>query len=115
MEREELIKLAEQLIKNGCSDELKEALIKEYPELNHILDKNELNDLLLMLHGLNIDEDYVESIKNWLTKLITLHTESGWIPSEVQLKALNTARINAETDEFVILDSLYADLLKLKG
>ena len=30
------------------------------------------------------------------------------------MKALNNARINAAVDEFVVLDSLFSDLLKVK-
>lgn len=115
MNREELIKIAEQLINNGCSEELKEALVKEYPELAKSEDEKTLDVLIAKLKFANFEEDYIAFIFEWIKKFITLHTDSGWKPTDEQMKALNNARINAGVDEFVLLDSLYSALLKVKN
>lgn len=113
MKREELIKLAEQLINNGCSEVLKEALMKEYPELAKSEDEKTLDTLIANLKVMGFEEDYISFITEWIKGLITLHTDSGWKPSSKQMQALNSARINADLSEFEILDSLYSDLSKL--
>ena len=115
MERQELIKIAEQLINNGCSEELKEALVKEYPELAKSKDEHMLDGLLEDLKSANFEERYITSVSEWINGLISLHTDSGWKPTDVQMKALNNARINAGIEEFVMLDALYAALLKVKN
>ena len=114
MNREELIKIAEQLIGSGCSEELKAALVKEYPELAKSEDEKTLDVLIANLKVAEFEEEYILFISEWIKKFITLHTDSGWKPSEEQMKALNNARINAGVDEFVVLDSLFSDLLKVK-
>ena len=114
MNREELIKIAEQLISSGCSEELKEALVKEYPELAKSEDEKTLDVLIANLKVAEFEEEYILFISEWIKKFITLHTDSGWKPSEEQMNALNNARINAAVDEFVVLDSLFSDLLKVK-
>lgn len=115
MNREELIKIAEQLINNGCSEELKEALVKEYPELAKSEDEKTLDVLLANLKVAKFEEEYVSFISEWINGLMSLHTDSGWKPTDEQMKALNNARINAGVDEFVVLDSLYSALLKVKN
>lgn len=114
MEREELIKIAEQLINNGCSEELKAALVKEYPELAMSEDEKKLEFLVeLLREEVEPTEDNIASVYEWVSGLISLHTDSGWKPSSKQMQALNSARINADLSEFEILDSLYSDLSKL--
>ena len=116
MNREELIKIAEQLINNGCSEELKEALEKEYPELAKSEDERRLDGLIEDLKTYaNFEERYITSVSEWINGLISLHTDSGWKPTDEQMNALNNARINAGVEEFVVLDSLYAALLKVKN
>lgn len=114
MEREELIKIAEQLISNGCSEELKEALVKEYPELAKSEDEKTLDVLIANLKVAEFEEEYILFISEWIKKFITLHTDSGWKPTDEQMKSLNNARIHADVGDFVVLDSLFSDLLKVK-
>ena len=113
MEREELIKIAEQLINNGCSEELKAALVREYPELTKSEDEKTLDILVANLKKAEFEGDYISYIYEWIKGFFTLHTKSGWTPSEVQMKALNNARISADISDFEALDSLYSNLSKL--
>ena len=113
MERKELIELAEQLIKNGCSEALENALIAEYPELAKTEDEKKLDHLYTWMRGWEINNEYVEEVYQWIKGLLSSHTASGWIPSDEQMRALNHARVSAQIDDFAILDSLYSDLSKL--